>query len=147
MSIAIDCPSCGSSLEVAERLAGTTGQCPKCAAKIRIPADIRPPEPDASRRTLALVREQFPQDEKGNLAWIADRVDDLTRRASQLSLARAQARFPGTVSLRGFVDFEDALAESLTQCLKTEIDAYVSQLTKEDVVTEADLPKGKEKSH
>ena len=147
MTIAIDCPSCGASLEVAERLAGTTGHCPGCAAPIRIPADIRQPEPDPSRRTLALVRRQFPQDEKGNLAWIADRVDDLTRRAAQIALARAQARFPGTVSLRGSVDFEDALAESLTQCLKTEIEAYVSQFTQEDVVTEADLGDGKEKSH
>ena len=37
MAISIQCPSCGSALQVRENLAGKSGKCPKCAGIINFP--------------------------------------------------------------------------------------------------------------
>ena len=37
MAISIQCPSCGSALQVRENLAGKSGKCPKCAWDYQFP--------------------------------------------------------------------------------------------------------------
>ena len=42
MSIPVVCPGCRTRFKVSDRFAGQSGACPKCKAKIEVPAQVDP---------------------------------------------------------------------------------------------------------
>jgi len=55
MTIEFRCPYCTAAIQVADSAAGTSGKCPKCAAKLTIPrpAALAPPKPPPSAAPTA----------------------------------------------------------------------------------------------
>jgi hypothetical protein len=96
------------------------------------------PKPSCSKKTLSALKKQFPKDDKDSLGWVAQTIDDLAGCAvNKLLEPRAKTQFPDTDKLTflASAEFKEALAESLVEYIKDNVECFVPQITEDDVET------------